>query len=41
MHQETLRNYIDAVQRYYDAYLDLMHNMGHDILLDENLLDDL
>lgn len=34
MHQETLRDYIDAVRRYYDAYLDLMHNVGHDILLD-------
>lgn len=37
MHQETLRDYIDAVQRYYDAYLDMMHNVGHDILLQSDL----
>ncbi len=37
MHQETLRDYIDVVQRYYDAYLDMMHNVGHDILLQTDL----
>lgn len=37
MHKETLRDYIDAVQRYYDAYLDMMHNVGHDILLQTDL----
>ena len=40
-HQEILNEYISDMQVYYNAYLDLMHNMGHDILLDENLLDDL
>lgn len=40
-YQETLNEYISAMQVYYNAYLDLMHNMGHDILLDENALDDL
>ncbi len=40
-HQEILNEYISDMQVYYDAYLDLMHNMGHDILLDDNSLDDL
>ncbi len=40
-HQEILNEYIADMQVYYDAYLDLMHNMGHDILLDEKSLDDL
>lgn len=40
-YQETLNEYISAMKVYYNAYLDLMHNMGHDILLDENSLDDL
>ena len=33
MHQETLRDYIGAAQAYYDSYLNLMHNVGHDILM--------
>ena len=33
MHQETLKDYIGAAQAYYDSYLDLMHNVGHDILM--------
>ncbi len=33
--QETVREYINAVQVYYEAYLDLMHNVGHDILLND------
>lgn len=32
-YQETLREYISAVQVFYDAYLNLMQNVGHDILL--------
>jgi len=32
-YQETLREYIGAVRVYYDAYLNLMQNVGHDILL--------
>ena len=40
-HQEILNEYISDMQVYYDSYLDLIHNMGHDILLDENSLDDL
>lgn len=34
-HQETLREYIGAVRVYYDAYLNLMQNVGHDILLND------
>lgn len=33
MHQETLKDYIGATQAYYDSYLNLMHNVGHDILM--------
>lgn len=36
--QELLMEYISAVLVYYDAYLDLMYNMGHDILLEEEIL---
>ena len=35
-HQETLREYIGAVQVYYEAYLNMMKNVGHDILLPDN-----
>lgn len=37
MYQETLRDYIGAMEVYYNAYLDLMHNVGHDILLQDEL----
>ena len=40
-HQEMINEYISAMQVYYQAYLDLMHNMGHDILLDDTVFDDL
>ncbi len=33
MHQETLKDYIGAAQAYYDSYLNLMHNVGHDVLM--------
>ena len=36
-HQENVREYINAVQVFYDAYLSLMQNVGHDILLDEEM----
>ena len=36
-HQETLREYINAVQVYYDSYLSLMQNVGHEILIDTKL----
>ena len=37
MYQETLRDYIGAMEVYYNAYLYLMHNVGHDILLQDEL----
>lgn len=40
-HKEILNEYISAMQVYYRAYLDLMHNMGHDILLDETVFEDI
>lgn len=38
MHQETLKDYIGATQAYYDSYLNLMHNVGHDILMTNQML---
>lgn len=40
-HRETLNEYINAMQVYYRAYLDLMHNVGHDLLLDESVFEDI
>lgn len=40
-HKEILNEYINAMQVYYRAYLDLMHNMGHDLLLDETVFEDI
>ncbi len=36
-HKELLNEYITEMQRYYDAYLDLMDNVGHDILLEDEI----
>lgn len=36
-YQETLREYINAVNVYYISYLNLMKNVGHDILIPDNL----
>ncbi|MFI3301112.1 MAG: TolC family protein [Candidatus Gastranaerophilales bacterium] len=36
-HQDMLNEYISAMQVYYHSYLDLMHNMGHDILLEQDI----
>lgn len=36
-HQSILNEYVNAMQVYYMAYLDLMHNVGHDILLKEEV----
>lgn len=38
-HQQILNEYITAMEIYYDAYLDLMHNMGHDVLLEEDIFE--
>lgn len=40
-HREILNEYINAMQIYYRAYLDLMHNVGHDLLLDESVFEDI
>lgn len=40
-HREILNEYISAMQIYYRAYLELMHNVGHDILLDESVFEDI
>lgn len=37
-HQQVLNEYIDSIDAYYQAYLDLMYNMGHDMLLKEDVL---
>lgn len=37
-YQETVNEYIEAMSLYYSAYLSLMHNMGHDIILDDNII---
>lgn len=37
MHQENIREYIGAMRVYYESYLDLMQNVGHDILLSPDL----
>lgn len=40
-HREILNEYINAMQVYYRSYLDLMHNVGHDLLLDESVFEDI
>lgn len=37
MHQENIKEYIGAMRVYYESYLDLMLNVGHDILLSPDL----
>lgn len=36
-HQQILSEYIESISVYYDAYLDLMYNMGHDLMLNEEI----
>jgi len=36
-HQQTLQEYLKAMELYYSAYLNLMHNTGHDVLLQEEI----
>lgn len=36
-HQQTLQDYLKAMGLYYSAYLNLMHNTGHDVLLQEEI----
>ena len=37
-HKETVVDYLLAMENFYSAYLDLMFNIGHDILLDDDAL---
>lgn len=36
-HQQTLQDYLKAMGLYYSAYLNLMHNTGYDVLLQEEI----
>lgn len=36
-HQERLQDYLRAMDLYYSAYLNLMQNTGHDVLLQEEI----
>lgn len=36
-HQQTLQDYLHAMDLYYSAYLNLMQNTGHDVLLQEEI----
>ena len=36
-HNQILYEYIDSIAVYYEAYLDLMYNMGHDLILMESI----
>ncbi len=38
-HQEILNEYLTAMDLYYGVYLDMMHNMGHDVLLEEEIFE--
>ena len=38
--REMMREYLKEIQLYYNAYLDLMENVGHDILLEDELFED-
>lgn len=40
-HQQILNEYIVAMEFYYGIYLDMMHNMGHDVLLEEEIFEEL
>ena len=37
-HQEVLSQYLSAMSRHFYSYLELMQDIGHDILLEEDLL---
>lgn len=38
-HQQILNEYVVAMEIYYSVYLDMMHNMGHDVLLEEEIFE--
>ena len=37
-HQEVLSQYLEAMSRHFYSYLELMQDIGHDILIEEDLL---
>ena len=37
-HQEVLSQYLEAMARHFYSYLELMQDIGHDILIEEELL---
>ena len=37
-HQEVLSQYLNAMSRHFYSYLELMQDIGHDILIEEDLL---
>ncbi len=39
-HQEILTEYLTAMDLYYGVYLDLMQNVGHDVLLEEEIFEE-
>ena len=39
-HQAILNEYLTAMDFYYGGYLNLMHNIGHDLLLEEDIFED-
>lgn len=39
-HQAILNEYIVAMDIYYNVYLNMMQNMGHDVLLEEEIFED-
>ncbi len=39
-HQTILNEYLTAMDFYYGGYLNMMHNIGHDLLLEEVIFDD-
>ena len=39
-HQAILNEYLTAMDFYYGVYLNMMHNIGHDLLLEEDIFED-
>ena len=37
-HQEILNQYLDIMSRHFYSYLELMQDIGHDILIEEDVL---
>ena len=37
-HQEVLSQYLASMSRHFYSYLELMQDIGHDILIEEDLL---